>query len=1108
MLFKKGKKNIAILMVIAMLLTIMPMTVFAEGEEVGEPTAPEIVTYHLNDNETISVTAGTIFNLSAKATTESAVSMQWKIDDTESETVLSVNEEGFSVYEGISFDTEGTYTITATCLDGDGNVITDENGDYTVSATVTVAAEAAVTKITAFAPLAETVASQTVALGTEQENISLPATLEAIDDTGKSVTLEVTWQCENYDGNAVGEYTFTPVIPENYIVDEEATLPAITVSVEELVEREITLNEETTTTQQIIVKAGEQLTYDLSGHNLYFDIANGESLFVVENGGTLILKDSGDKTVYKAIRHIKTTEEGKSYARAIDCKPGSSLTVDDVKFCNVGYYGYDNDWKNAEVLGAIYANGATVTLNNVLFDWCYNKENGGAISALNSDVTITNTKFISCGSINGNGGGIYANDCNITIANSIFDYCESNSSSKNTKDRDGGGAIYLEGANTVAEIDSCYFNGLYTEKESGDSWIKGGANRHGGAIYAESGKMITISNNEIDSWQTLWGNGGAIYLRIPNNAIVENNTITNNLCFDAIGKGGGIAIVMDEGNHVTLQNNTISGNKVKYRGGGLSIINTGGELNFISGEISGNTAGWGGGIDYSMKDLSPLNLQNVVITDNTAPRGGGVWACPTSETETYSTLGGAIYGNTSTGEIDDWQNNRIYQAAGSDIRYEGYSDTDDEFAKRNYNAATDASSFITVSQRVLGGGVMEWYRDEPNDRFAVGDAVANPEIYTNTNESFGLHGELSGDFQKLANSAALIVIKGNEATSRGGGIASNSPIVIGEKDADITVNVQKVWADETETHPDKVLVDLYRVDVQGNKVKLDSNIELNETNKWSASFTGLPSAYMDANGNRQKYTYEFTEQGMEQYNCEAVTEEVDNGKTYNITLTNTLKPSKLVVSKTVSGEGAETDKAFTFTVTLSDKTITGPYGEMDFKDGVAQFKLKANQSKTAEKLPDEVAYTIEESDNAGYTVTVNDTNATIAEGTIKASTTIEEKFNNHKPKDGSIPTDPTDPTEPTEPWEPSDPGTDEPTIDIPDPDVPLTEPEVPEEPTIDIEDPDVPLAEVPGETVEIEEPEVPLGDAPATGDRSAAIPFAVLMLIAAAGLAITRKRFN
>ena len=75
---------------------------------------------------------------------------------------------------------------------------------------------------------------------------------------------------------------------------------------------------------------------------------------------------------------------------------------------------------------------------------------------------------------------------------------------------------------------------------------------------------------------------------------------------------------------------------------------------------------------------------------------------------------------------------------------------------------------------------------------------------------------------------------------------------------------------------------------------------------------------------------------------------------------------------------------------------------------------------------------------------------------------------------------------------------------IEDPDVPLTEPE--EE--IDIEDPDVPLVDVPGEEVEIEEPEVPLGDAPQTGDNSNTIPFVVLMLAAACGLVVTRRKFN
>ena len=82
-----------------------------------------------------------------------------------------------------------------------------------------------------------------------------------------------------------------------------------------------------------------------------------------------------------------------------------------------------------------------------------------------------------------------------------------------------------------------------------------------------------------------------------------------------------------------------------------------------------------------------------------------------------------------------------------------------------------------------------------------------------------------------------------------------------------------------------------------------------------------------------------------------------------------------------------------------------------------------------------------------------------------------------------------------------------PETEIPDEEVPLTEPEEPGE-EIDIEDPEVPLAEVPGEEVEIEEPEVPLGDAPQTGDNSNTIPFVVLMLAAARGLVVTRRKFN
>ncbi len=90
----------------------------------------------------------------------------------------------------------------------------------------------------------------------------------------------------------------------------------------------------------------------------------------------------------------------------------------------------------------------------------------------------------------------------------------------------------------------------------------------------------------------------------------------------------------------------------------------------------------------------------------------------------------------------------------------------------------------------------------------------------------------------------------------------------------------------------------------------------------------------------------------------------------------------------------------------------------------------------------------------------------------------------------------------------TDPDPEEPTVDIPDPDVPLTEPDVPEEPTIDIDEPEVPLTDVPGEEVELGEPEVPLGDAPKTGDVAPVVGLVGLMAAAVIGLAITRRKLN
>ncbi len=116
---------------------------------------------------------------------------------------------------------------------------------------------------------------------------------------------------------------------------------------------------------------------------------------------------------------------------------------------------------------------------------------------------------------------------------------------------------------------------------------------------------------------------------------------------------------------------------------------------------------------------------------------------------------------------------------------------------------------------------------------------------------------------------------------------------------------------------------------------------------------------------------------------------------------NTTKPGALVVSKTVSGGGADKTKAFTFTVTLSENgdIVNGEYGGVTFTDGAAAFTLTDGQSKTISGLPAGFSYTVAESDNSGYTVKVNNTDETTASGTIEAAKTAIVTFDNYKAKD-------------------------------------------------------------------------------------------------------------
>ena len=129
-----------------------------------------------------------------------------------------------------------------------------------------------------------------------------------------------------------------------------------------------------------------------------------------------------------------------------------------------------------------------------------------------------------------------------------------------------------------------------------------------------------------------------------------------------------------------------------------------------------------------------------------------------------------------------------------------------------------------------------------------------------------------------------------------------------------------------------------------------------------------------------------------------VTKEKPEG---TLTVTNTYTATNgaaLIITKTVKSENSsDLTTKFNFTVTLDDNTINGKYGDVEFEDGVASFKLAHGEKVTIEDLPIGVKYTVEEENNKDF-----DTSKTGETGEIGTAKS-EVKFTNTKRKDYNPP---------------------------------------------------------------------------------------------------------
>ena len=194
-----------------------------------------------------------------------------------------------------------------------------------------------------------------------------------------------------------------------------------------------------------------------------------------------------------------------------------------------------------------------------------------------------------------------------------------------------------------------------------------------------------------------------------------------------------------------------------------------------------------------------------------------------------------------------------------------------------------------------------------------------------------------------------------------------------------TDTVTKIWEDNGDAagiRPDSITVILYADGIEierhtlsaGNLLqKLIQTLSGDTADSWSYTFEDLP--VYDEDGKLIQYTVK--EEGVP-----------DGYEVYydGYTIRNVLD-GNLSVSKTVSGSG-DRDKAFHFTVTLSDKSINGVYGDMTFTDGIASFTLKHGETATATGLPAGATYTVveEEADKDGYTTSADDASGIIPVG--------------------------------------------------------------------------------------------------------------------------------
>ena len=496
---------------------------------------------------------------------------------------------------------------------------------------------------------------------------------------------------------------------------------------------------------------------------------------------------------------------------------------------------------------------------------------------------------------------------------------------------------------------------------------------------------------------------------------MNGGKITGNKALDY---GGGIVTFPQQSQKITINinNGEISGNQVTEGSGGAVAAFFGvTELNIKGGTLTGNSArSYGGGV--FLYDATNVTISGGTISENIASQGGGIYLWPTSAVKqtngsienNVANVGGGVCGGTYTmtgGVIKD-NNNSLTETERRAAKGDGV------YVGTAFNLGNEAVISTNNDVYLVKGS------STPKEGRYIN--VISPYTGASTAKPIQIHSE-DRTVENTESGTQLV----RYTTDAGGEVAA------AKADAEcIFVPSWKIPEDlvigqSKETGKTDWMTYVPAVKIQYQWVGTDNPTDVTPpANDYIRNGTAYTAKVQQ--DTHQGYIFDgwYTDEQCTLLYADGTVLDTDTilyGKW-------TVARGDLMVTKTVAGNAGDTEKKFTFTVTL-DRSISGTYGDMTFNNGTAVIALKHGESLTAVGLPAGAAYTVAESDNEGYTVTANGATGTISkDGTAVAAFTNNREAPSTQPPTTPAPENPAGPTKPAPTATPKPAATPQPTV--------------------------------------------------------------------------------